>query len=57
MLSGRLLVRKGLKKLLRKEGIDECLPRLHKLEHITGCIPWYAPFIKSLSILEGLKIN
>lgn len=57
MLSGRLLVGKGLKKLLRKKGIDECLPRLHKLEHITGCIPWYVPLIKSLSILEGLKIN
>lgn len=57
MLSGRLLIGKGLKKSLRKKGIDECLPRLHKLEHITGCIPWYVPLIKSLSILEGLKIN
>lgn len=37
--------------------MSDCLPRVHKLEHITGWIPWCVPFIKTLLILERLKIE
>lgn len=59
MLSGRLLVGSGLKKYLRREGMNDCLPRVHKLECITCLDDLMCPIHKITVNIGGLgkRIN